>query len=59
MTIKDDATAISDPSSLSSDVLAQIPTFVPTGRLQNLIKIQTLDNPSPTTGVLVGDRSWW
>ncbi|KAG7341712.1 mono-functional DNA-alkylating methyl methanesulfonate [Nitzschia inconspicua] len=44
-----------DPSSLPSNIIAKIPTFTPSPRLQNLIKIQSFDNPSPTTGVLVGE----
>jgi splicing factor 3B subunit 3 len=44
-----------NPSSLTKEQIAHIPTFTPAGRLQNLIRVYAMDNPTPTTGVLVGE----
>lgn len=40
---------------IMDDVLSNVPTFTPHGRLQNLVRVAALDNPSPTTGILVGE----
>lgn len=45
---------LGDDEQLAS-LIPNIPTFTPQGRLQNLIRVSTLDNPSPTTGILVGE----
>jgi splicing factor 3B subunit 3 len=42
-------------STLSGQKTDLVPTFTPTARLQNLVKVHSLDNPTPTTGVLVGE----
>eukprot|EP00536_Pseudo-nitzschia_multiseries_P011407 jgi/Psemu1/289664/fgenesh1_pg.386_\ len=51
-----DAPTMTTATSTSTDTQTQkLATFVPSHRLRNLIRIDGLDNLSPTTGLLVGE----